>query len=790
MLPMKIKTVSLSWFRGSAQQAILDTHSKSIVVYGPNGSGKSTFPDAFEYFFRNGKINHLSHEYSGKKQEKGVRNTHAGKNVSELVFTFEDNNKAIITINEDGTCGLIFEPEEFKDLISKCEADRIILRQDEVADFVNSTKGNKYSVLLPLLGLSELEVVAENFLSIQKILAEESQLQKNKQRYRDLMEDVNKILPSFEEKEIQTLINNIGKRYLGIIPKEHTELVEKLSVAIDENIQKAKSEIEKNTILKQIIAENLIDKLNDLIKNQEKSSRDVDSLLGCRLEVLEKSSTLIEELNEEDKIICPSCGQEIDGTKYVAHIKSELERLKEVQEIYQKAKQSRILFSNSIKQVFKKIEVENISKWLDLELQKELKVSFKKIYDLKIDELPQSFTSDKVSFIKSNLDIITALIRKEIEKTPPTIEELVKDNETISLIKKIPEIKTLDKKIKKITSLIGVLKRVEKSIRQELKEKTQLVIGRISSDVMSMWSTLHPDKSVEDIHLSIPDSTDKGIDICLKFHGVDQLSPRLTLSEGHRNSLGLCIFLTLAKDNSYSGQPIILDDIITSLDREHRSFVADLLINNFSGRQILLFTHDREWFSELRYRLPEANWKFMKLNPWENPEIGLQWVESYRGFDEATSLLSRDASSAGNKVRGIMDTDLSIIAEKLGIRLSYARGDRNDHRGAVEFLEEITSEAEKDKRFRIKESDSSSYIVYSEPITIWKTTKSLLIPWANRASHDGYITRVEVEKLIDMCKKSLEYFKCPNCNEFVWILDKKSAKRFQCSCGNLQWRHN
>ena len=34
---------------------------------------------------------------------------------------------------------------------------RTVLRQDEVSRFVHSTKGEKYSVLLPLLGLSHLD---------------------------------------------------------------------------------------------------------------------------------------------------------------------------------------------------------------------------------------------------------------------------------------------------------------------------------------------------------------------------------------------------------------------------------------------------------------------------------------------------------------------------------------------------------------------------------------------------------------------------------------------------------
>ena len=65
-----------------------------MVVYGTNGSGKSSFVDAVEYVLNDGKIQHLSHEYSGRYQEKGLHNTHKpmeGK--TELRFKFQDDSE-------------------------------------------------------------------------------------------------------------------------------------------------------------------------------------------------------------------------------------------------------------------------------------------------------------------------------------------------------------------------------------------------------------------------------------------------------------------------------------------------------------------------------------------------------------------------------------------------------------------------------------------------------------------------------------------------------------------------
>ena len=37
----------------------------------------------------------------------------------------------------------------------------------------------------------------------------------------------------------------------------------------------------------------------------------------------------------------------------------------------------------------------------------------------------------------------------------------------------------------------------------------------------------------------------------------------------------------------------------------------------FGVRQVVVLTHDREWYTELRQQLKGANWTFKALMPWE-----------------------------------------------------------------------------------------------------------------------------------------------------------------------------
>jgi len=283
----------------------------------------------------------------------------------------------------------------------------------------------------------------------------------------------------------------------------------------------------------------------------------------------------------------------------------------------------------------------------------------------------------------------------------------------------------------------------------------------------------------------MPDGADKAIDIALKFFGVDQESPRLTLSEGYRNSLGLCLFLGMAKRGVDGDRPLFLDDVVVSLDRNHRGMIVDLLEKEFSGRQVILLTHDRDWFAELRERLDSSAWMFKALLPYASPGVGIRWSAKTSSFNDARGFLSAAPDAAGNTARKIMDTELTIKAERLKVRLPFRAANRNDHRTAHDFLFQIIADGP--ACFRRK--GSNGYDTNTEAIEKLKVTDKLLIAWGNRASHGFDIVRPEAEKLIDECEEALQVFTCTTCNKPVYKLEDTRAKLLQCECGNLQWRY-
>ena len=61
-----------------------------------------------------------------------------------------------------------------------------ILRQDDVSRFIHATKGEKYSALLPLLGLTEMEFAAENLRKLTRHVEGESHIVENKTKLKQM----------------------------------------------------------------------------------------------------------------------------------------------------------------------------------------------------------------------------------------------------------------------------------------------------------------------------------------------------------------------------------------------------------------------------------------------------------------------------------------------------------------------------------------------------------------------------------------------------------------------------
>jgi energy-coupling factor transporter ATP-binding protein EcfA2 len=787
---MKVKNISLSWFRGAGRAIDLDTDMKNVVVYGANGAGKSNFADALEYIIGEGKVKHLIHKNIGSKQEKGIVNTHKPKDCdSTATIIFDGGIQVYVQIKQDGELIFGSEPKEIINFVQTWQLERLLLRQDEVAKFIVDTPGGKYSVLLPLLGLDDLERAADNTTKLHKSISEISKLGINKGVIILLRQEVDKYFTDTSDVELLKVLKIISENY-GIkikLTEDVFEIAKKLHQSIMVKFDSISPTISIHTTFNRIFEEDLPSKLSTALKRENEIKDKIDELLDIRIEILQKAASYNKNVEKGTiDILCPACGRGIRKEDFERHVNTELKKLQQLCSARDQTIKARQNLKESVSRVLAYTNDHYFKDWLAQEPQKKLKESLISLTEINLEKLQERFTSETQVTLSSIIPVINEAVKVGIEKEPPSNKKLLEDIDVIKAINNLPEIRKLEKHITVTTQILEALENSTLKIRETIKEKTEGMISQISKDIQYLWSKLHPNEPIEDVKLYIPEDEDKSIDVGLKFYGVDQPSPRFTLSEGHRNSLGLCIFLALARLEKNKHLPIFLDDIVSSLDRGHRGNVTELLKGEFGDRQILLFTHDREWFTELSMLLPPKNWKKLVLKPWNNPSIGMQWSTSEFTFDDAREYIESNCELAGNCVRQIMDARMAIAAEKLNIKMPYARGDKNDHRTCVEFLEYIISAAKRS----LKKKDGTEWVQYSEPIRYWQDARDRLIVRADRGSHTGSLVKDEVENLISVCEASIKAFKCDACGDFIWVAHQENKEFLQCTCGNIRWKYD
>jgi energy-coupling factor transporter ATP-binding protein EcfA2/endogenous inhibitor of DNA gyrase (YacG/DUF329 family) len=782
---VRIEAIKLSWFRGAADKDTLDPKCKSLVVYGENASGKSSFVDAVEYVLNDGRIGHLSHEYSGKRQEKGILNTHTPEG-KQTVFRIKFRDGSLLTtkIERNGT-----STSSGASAVSMGSwgYQRTVLRQDEVAAFIRHRKGEKYSALLPLLGLSQMEMAAENLRQLVKSVKQESKLNETTIKLKEVETRRKDTFGTDDNHQILKKIETLFAKYcagkattVGPVAR-----CSELETALETRFARFDADQKKYLTLQSAADLNLKYHIDAVRSTSDKLAGAVEPLMAEKLDVLLSAGIFVDKLGEEKEVKCPACGRSIPVVDFQAHVTAEKKRLKDIIATFNSRKVAISTLCDTSKSLKSNLDKAEMESWRN-ELAKGILADNLAYLDgLNAEALRTSLSEDDLKSIDENLLPLINAATSALMDAPPDVQQLSTDKKTVETGKEVIEAWGLATEAKRAKALILYLNSLEQGIRDEIRLQSQTVIDEISSDIQGMWTILHPGEAIEDVRLYPPEDTDKAIDIGLKFHGIGQDSPRLTLSEGYRNSLGLCIFLAMAKREASEDRPLFLDDVVVSLDRNHRGMIAELLEKEFGDRQVIVLTHDREWYIELRHQLQGASWNFKALMPYEKPEIGIRWSEKTWTFDDARARLESEPDSAGNIARKIMDIELAILAERLKVKMPYLHRERNDHRTAQEFLSRLISDAK--KCFMIKGAEG--YELYRQTLEVFQEAERLLISWANKASHSFDFARNEAQKLISVCEQALEFFKCPICKKPVYRLDSRNAEFVQCECGQLRWRY-
>src|SRR5690606_20544139 len=91
------------------------------------------------------------------------------------------------------------------------------------------------------------------------------------------------------------------------------------------------------------------------------------------------------------------------------------------------------------------------------------------------------------------------------------------------------------------------------------------------------------------------------LELDVNFYERGLFPPGAYHSEGHQDGMGVCLYLALMKrlfGSEFSFA--LLDDVVMSVDVDHRYQFCKLLKTHFPDTQFLLTTHDRVWAQQMK----------------------------------------------------------------------------------------------------------------------------------------------------------------------------------------------
>ena len=240
---------------------------------------------------------------------------------------------------------------------------------------------------------------------------------------------------------------------------------------------------------------------------------------------------------------------------------------------------------------------------------------------------------------------------------------------------------------------------------QAREKAIQAIFDQIANKVLLYYKKLHDidgdaEKS-ECTGISL-ESTSRaaagGLKLAIQFLGLaDSCDPRAFLSEGHLDSLGLCLFLATVRTFNPPGTMLVLDDVLTSTDKEHRHRVAELLFEEFGDFQLVLTTHDEHWFGILQTKAQaygdQDKWLFKKIARW-TVELGPEAATLENTWAHIETNLKEDGfRELGGPLRVVLEDFLKRVAEKLELRVRY----KSDGKHTVRRLY-ISGDSKQDSR--------------------------------------------------------------------------------------------
>ena len=283
------------------------------------------------------------------------------------------------------------------------------------------------------------------------------------------------------------------------------------------------------------------------------------------------------------------------------------------------------------------------------------------------------------------------------------------------------------------------------------------------------------------------------LDLAVDFYDRGMFPPGAYHSEGHQDGMGVCLYFALMKQ--LLGDRFVfavLDDVVMSVDQDHRKQFCRLLKEQFPNTQFIITTHDKVWAKQMQMEgLVEAR-AGVAFHSWsvETGPIFEQISEVWTQID--ADLAKNDVPAAAGRLRRHLEYIAAELADQLGAKPTF-RGDFSHDLG--DLLPAVIGRQGELLKTAAKAANDWKDAEARGKVEAMKTTRLEALAacggeeWViNKAVHYNEwadFSKAEFRAVVAAFKNLLLQFRCPKpeCDSWLYVAPRKGdAELLRCRC--------
>lgn len=723
---MKLHELHIEKFRGIVDLTLkFNGHNATIV--GHNGTGKSAIVDAID-FLLTGRITRLEGE--GTKELKFEEcSVHVGYDIKDAkVSAVIEGSSGLFKVSRSLKSKKVTIDEknkaEFEKMCSYAEKNaQHYLSRRELLKFISSTsstRSEQIDILIDTKGITKISKGLDRYSS--NIEKQYDQFQK---QYETDKTNYLRLLNIISEDEALDVVNEKRKilGYGAITDLSKDTILDGISYETDtiENDLCRADRFLNNYLLKiDFITAECREKYQTIIQSVKQIENSLDDDLDDQIKLLNLGIKL------QNSNMCPLCGHIWENTQtltdLLSHKKSDMAiietSIKEIEKDIDDVVNSVSTFIKSLENIDSLIKrneelhafcIKFIKPFIELKKpNKNNLLCFNQFSDALLSCTAERYPiSESKIAAKNKIDEIKPSIDLNLKLKDDTYNTLNKTKTCLATISDYESNREKYDSIKNKSKLIL-------SIFNESRSTTlNSIYDAISSDFSDMYRFLHPDEN--NTFNAVIERSEKKLSFSVDFYGKGMFPPNAVHSEGHQDSMGIVMFLSLMKKfKTEISEFVLLDDVVMSIDIEHRLKLCELLKERFSEDQLIITTHDDVWARELVYNGVVSEKNKIEIFGWD-VESGPIIVMQGSNIWDKSKQQANNLNSACAYLRRELEALYSKICDNICASIPYNRRHKWDfgdffnaaYVQLMKYLDDAKSYAEKNNMTSTVESINS-----------------------------------------------------------------------------------